>query len=469
MKERAMTGSKLIPVIGAGLALVLAMPDFSWAQTVSETEKPGISVTGMGALENGQFVKSNYTQSTQQDRPWINRVYGQIRLYSKINDHLSITVAPEVKLWFDTYPWQTMGNTAFAFPFSQRSTVVLADAQAQLSFGDPNTVAINGSAGVMPYKYNNDAKNLGEYLFRSGARPAYLYNSFDFAYSRLNGIRLNTTMLGNLSFDCFLTTETQAKPTLDWSLSFLARYRLPAMLEAGAGIMFDRLFPVMNSRTQPIDKDNVYLTETGEKMYWKFGGTKAVAHLALDPKFLLPEIVKNLFGQKDLRIYSEAAVLGIENTTPYKHPLDAGGNPDTTSQVIDSAKLFYTDIMERIPVMFGFNVPAFKILDYLSVELEWFGWQYPNSYGNQGFQILLPTPIPVQSGKESLYQIDDNWKYSFNFKRTIYGHLSVIGQVSRDHTQHDIYYPAYEAKNLYEEVFTQKDNWGWWVKVQYTL
>jgi hypothetical protein len=461
-----MTGRRMIPVI---VAISLMMPGFSLAQTESETEKPGVSVTGMGAIENGQFMKSNYTQSTQQDRPWINRVYGQICLHSKINDHLSITVAPEVKLWFDTYPWQTMGNTAFAYPFSQRSTVVLADAQAQLSFGNPDAIAFNAMAGVMPFKYNNDAKNLGEYLFRSGARPAYINTSFDFAYSRLNGIRLNATTLSNLSFDLFLTTETQAKPALDWSLSFMANYRLPSVFEAGAGVMFDRLFPVMNSRTQPIDKDNVYLTKTGEQEYWKFGGTKAVAHLMFDPKMLLPESIKNIFSEKDFRIYSEAAVLGFENTTPYTHPLDAGGNPDTTQQVIDSAKLFYENILERIPVMFGINVPTLKILDYLSVELEWYGWQYPNSYGNQGFQILLPTPIPVQSGKESLYQIDDNWKYSFNLKRTIYGHLSVIGQVSRDHTQHDIYYPAYEAKNLYEEVFTQKDNWGWWVKLQYTL
>jgi|WetSurMetagenome_2_1015567.scaffolds.fasta_scaffold24919_2 hypothetical protein len=461
-----MTGRRMIPAI---VAFSLMMPGLSWAQTESETDKPGISITGMGALENGQFIKSNYTQSTQQDRPWINRVYGQIRLHSKINDHLSVTIAPEVKLWFDTYPWQTMGNTAFAFPFSQRSTVVLADAQAQLSFGNPDALAVSAMAGVMPFKYNNDAKNLGEYLFRSGARPAYINNSFDFAYSRLNGIRLNATTLSNLSFDCFLTTETQAKPALDWSLSFLANYRLPSLFEAGAGIMFDRLFPVMNSRTQPIGSDNSYLNEAGGVEYWKFGGTKAVAHLMLDPKILLPKSIKEMFGEKDFRIYGEAAVLGIENTTPYKHPLDAGGNPDTNQVVIDSAKLFYEDIKERIPVMFGINVPTLNYLDYLSVELEWYGWQYPNSYGNQGFQILLPTPISVQSGKESLYQVDDNWKYSFNLKRTLYGHLSVIGQVSRDHTQHDIYYPAYEAKNLYEEVFTQKDNWGWWVKLQYTL
>jgi hypothetical protein len=434
-----------------------------------DTDKPAISIGAMAALENGQFMKGNYQQATLPDRPWINRVYGQIRLYSKINDHLDIAIAPEVKLWFDTYPWQTMGNTAFAFPFSQRSTVSLADAQARLSFVNPGVYAVSCAAGVMPYKYDNDAKNLGEYLFRTGARPAYIYNSFDFAFSRLNGLRLNTTAFDNLSLDVFLITETQAKPALDWSIACLASYKLPSILDIGAGVMFDRLFPVMNSRTKPIDKDNAYYTEEGEKKYWKFGGTKAVATLCVDPKFFLPEGLKGFFGEKDLKVYSEAAVLGIENTTPYTHPIDAGGNPDTTRFVIDSAKLFYTDILERIPVMFGFNVPTFKVLDYLSVELEWYGWQYPNSFGNQGFQILLPTPIPVQSGKESLYQVDDNWKYSFNIKRTIYGHLSIIGQIARDHTQHDMYYPAYEAKNLYEEVFSQKDNWGWWVKLQYAL
>jgi hypothetical protein len=84
---------------------------------------------------------------------------------------------------------------------------------------------------------------------------------------------------------------------------------------------------------------------------------------------------------------------------------------------------------------------------------------------------MLPQPAKIGSGSTTVYdyQVSDNWKYSFNVKKTITKGFSVIGQIARDHTHHDIYYPTYEAKDLYEEIFTQKDNWGWWLKLQYSF
>ena len=43
------------------------------------------------------------------------------------------------------------------------------------------------------------------------------------------------------------------------------------------------------------------------------------------------------------------------------------------------------------------------------------------------------------------------------------GNLSVIGQIARDHTRHDVYY--YGNTDV-DEIFQQKDEWGWWLKLQ---
>ena len=46
------------------------------------------------------------------------------------------------------------------------------------------------------------------------------------------------------------------------------------------------------------------------------------------------------------------------------------------------------------------------------------------------------------------------------------GNLSIIGQVAKDHTRHDVFYGAFDDP---EEVFIQPGQWGWWLKVQYSL
>jgi hypothetical protein len=58
----------------------------------------------------------------------------------------------------------------------------------------------------------------------------------------------------------------------------------------------------------------------------------------------------------------------------------------------------------------------------------------------------------------------DSWKWSVNATKTIYNHLSIIGQLSRDHTHHDEYYENLIDNN---EVFTKNNEWGWWLKLEY--
>ena len=443
---------------------------FSLFQAVSfaadETDKK-IEIGGMVALENGQFVKCNYYQIPMTYRPWLTREYAQLWLRAVIGEHLEIVAKPEIKLWNDTYDWIVMQQTAINYPFIQHSTVSLADAEGILSFGDSENVAFKIAAGVMPYKYNEEAKNLGEYLFRSGARPPYILTSFDYAFARLSGVRVNATMFKNLTMDLFLTEETQVQPLSDWSLSFLVAYKPLPEIEIGAGAMLNRIGVVNKVLEEPNENSNdanSYLTSTGEKKYRSFGGTKVMGRLTIDPKGFLSPDLSGMFGKEDGKLYAEAAVLGLKSYTAYKR--SDPFNP-TSALVIDTAHNYFADIKQRIPVMFGFNIPTFKILDYLSAELEWYGWPYPNSFFQlENFQYNNPQPVAIQSQKVIVYQEYDNWKYSFNVRKSLFNGLSIIGQISRDHTRHDVYYYFWIDQ---EEILSQKDMWGWWLKLQYNL
>jgi len=458
---------------------------------------PKVEVIGKAAIEEGQFVKGDYTferngasnspfiREVMPYRPWLNNDYAQIGLKATINSHFSAVVSPQIKLWTDSWDWTSMGqNGAASNPFIQHMTISLADAEGIVHFGSDDAIAFTAAAGVFPFKYDYDVKNLGEYLFRTGEHPAYIQTSFDNAFATLTGLRINAQMYKSLSLDVLLTQETQIIPLNDWSVSVLAGYSLPKLLDVGAGIMFDRLLPTGPIQgEQPVDSvvrntyRNTYLTNKGVIDTLSWGRTKVMVRASFDPKGFFSSGLSNIFGREDGKIYAEASILGINNFNAYKKSVVNG---DTTL-VIDDSMNFYSDIQQRIPVMVGFNIPTcsplltkvigFSLLDYLSVEMEYFKWPYsPSLYEYESQLFTLPRPIiPVTntaSATPILYTNQDNWKWSINFRKTIMGNLSIIGQLSKDHTRHDAFYSAFADP---EEVFIQPGQWGWWVKLQYNL
>jgi hypothetical protein len=441
-----------------------------------------IEVSGMASMENGQFINSYYQNRRQPNRPWLLRTKGRLDFNAEIGDRLTVKVSPEIILWYDTYTWQSMGNEAFKYPFNQHSDVYFTEAQGILRYTPGNKMKLTFGAGIFPYKYSADTKNLGEYLFRTGAKPAYICTGFDFAYARLTGFRLGASFLNEqLTTDVMLTTETMVLPTRDWSLSLLCSYS-SELFSIGGGIMFDRLVPVDPSLEKPETSVNWYYTENREKKYMSFGGTKMVSHISFNPKPLLPESIVERLGKEDGKIYAEIAVLGTNSFMTYMHYMDPNtGIADTNRVVLDSTKNFYSAISQRIPIMFGINIPVFKLMDYLSAEFEWYGWPYPNSTGYVvEFKTLNPQPTPDKVNSDRMYLLD-NWKYSINFKRTVVEGFSIIGQLSRDHSRHDYFYKGFldlsetmvETDNIrtFGDVFNVNKwgSFGWWLKMQYNF
>jgi hypothetical protein len=80
-----------------------------------------------------------------------------------------------------------------------------------------------------------------------------------------------------------------------------------------------------------------------------------MGRFAFDPKPLLGGAAE-MFGEQDLRLYGEMAVLGLNN-----YPL------------------YYSKMSQRMPVMVGFNVPMFGYIDFLTLEMEYLKNPHMNS------------------------------------------------------------------------------------------
>lgn len=153
--------------------------------------------------------------------------------------------------------------------------------------------------------------------------------------------------------------------------------------------------------------------------YYTYKGVKAMARASLD--------LGGLFGMDDMmgagtfKLYGEWAWLGIQNQ-PF----------------------FYDKPAERMPIMVGVNIPTFKALDMLGVEVEYRKSRFPNTF-RTGFYEQFPLPwdalteisdydeaAPGFAQKDTEFKKDD-LKWSVYAKRTIRKGLAVHAQAASDH------------------------------------
>jgi hypothetical protein len=288
--------------------------------------------------------------------------------------------------------------------------------------------------GYFPYKYNADAKNLGEYLIRSGTYPNYLstggWNMLNSAAAMVQGVRANFSMWdGKFESDLLISMENQMPPMFSMTPAYVATVRPVPGVQMGAGIACNHCLSVKPSRESPKVATNMVITSASydtvnstyvytrdSSSYYTFQGIKLSANAAFDPKAYIP---MDFLGPQDLKVYGEIAVLGWKN---YSY--------------------LYEDRTERMPVMVGVNLPAFKVLDVLSLEVEYYNNRHINSYYSQYRGSGLPIPMfPGVEGQATLdeiaqYESDskrDNWKWSVFAKKEIVKGIEIYAQAASDH------------------------------------
>jgi hypothetical protein len=258
--------------------------------------------------------------------------------------------------------------------------------------------------------------------------------------------------------DLLLISETSLHPYFDFSPAYITNYKfLNKFFDIGAGVNFYHWFPIDDRLTtpgrtiQPPSNEPNQLGVQGGKqryyrvvdttggrrdtMYYTSKGIKLMARLAIDPK---PIFSSPIFGKNDLILYCEAAIIGLQN---YKY--------------------FYDTLSQRIPIMVGFNVPTFKLLDVLSCEVEYYGCHYKNDARNlQAVYAVIPSGL-----QDTSFNVKgDDWKWSIYANKIIMEHFSVSLQFANDHMRlSNGFIP------VMLEALTSNKDWYWMGKVSYSF
>jgi len=435
---------------------------------------PTLSASGFVALREGQVVagEPDFLQpAANSDHVWVQELYAGMNVHALFNPYPVIgNIGLECRV-FNDYPeypadWGKSRRLNF-YPYLSRADIVY-------SFGGRENPSMTLDVGYFPFKYNEDARNLGEYLFRSGTYPQYLITDFDFPMARLLGARLSGKCGNVLKWDVLATMNWEWTAIGDLNLSAIASYKPVPLVEFGLGGSWCSIVSVNMDNTTPMVNGNDYVYN-GKLYYYTFAGQKVMGRFSIDLQTLFPN---NLFGKQDLKLYAEAAILGVVN---YPRNTAPAGDLDLNLD----GKIGYDDITKRIPVMFGFNWPTNPLMSYtlvpgvamyahtnkfdfptistglfggiatgvgswllekyldkkigldvLSIEAEWFGSVYPNDLSPIMFDNI-PVPLSSAHDTRSSYNPDnykgDDWKWSVYGKKTIADHFSVTLQFARDH------------------------------------
>ena len=166
--------------------------------------------------------------------------------------------------------------------------------------------------------------------------------------------------------------------------------------------------------------------------------------------------------------------------------------------------------------MLGFNIPTFGLLDYLSLEVEWYGSKYRNSLARIGnFNSLsqpglfpqpvdavtsTPSPVPLsyedyygnysQGGgtpdangnivlnsgdtlhvKGNAWDVEnlktDNWKWSLFLEKTVHSHVTFTAQIANDHFRPRPAATVLNEQGGMAEAFTSPRDWYFMFRTSY--
>lgn len=437
--------SRLIPV-------VLLVCGFAQALEKSDVEFKRVSIAGQ--FDNGQVVEGSTHPDillSAANKPLDMRFFSRTGVWvtqeAIVKDRLNLKVGVGGIFWY-SMPSQRSSPLTLQTQFGPG----ISQAQGVYTFGDLKDPTASLQMGLFPYKYNPDAKNLGEYLLRAGTYPGNLvtggWNMVSSAAFMTQGIRLNVPLWGGkFQSDFILASETNLPPLFSITPAYVASLAAVKGVTVGAGIACNHCLSTRPSEESPKfsknqiirsvtvspdtgDIDNngatneyVYRYDRDSTSFYTFQGVKVSANASIDPKAYIP---MSFLGPEDLKVYGEIAVLGWKN---YSY--------------------LYEKRSERMPIMVGVNIPTFKLLDVLSLEVEYYNSKFVNNYRNVIYDAiptwyrteeLTETADPnVYIATEEDYNFNESWTKRDNWKWSLYGRKEVIkgvrvfAQAASDH------------------------------------
>ncbi len=291
------------------LSSVLCGALFACGLCFADDAMPKIRVSGSATLEMGQVVSGTYVfnnvaSPTEMDKAWQERFLYRLVTDAWATEQIRLLMDLEGKIAF-SYPEKTGQYSGSEVP---QNVFVPRQIEGSYTMGNRDQPYLQFGMGYFPYKFNPDATDLGEFLFRSGTYPLYIISDFDHCYGELLGLRVSSILFGCLRQDLLFTSETIMFPTQDYSLSYVVHYSPTAWLDLGAGISLSHLISINGSYTSGKVGGIEYVNSKGDTVPYTFQGTKPAVEAAFDPKPLLPSLLSGILGKKDFRLYGEIFV-----------------------------------------------------------------------------------------------------------------------------------------------------------------
>ncbi len=431
---------KAIPFAAAMLAAATAQP-------------PDVKLSGAAWMQVGRIENSRVLEADNDyNKNWMQNGGAQLGLSSRFDErwegafgfgvvgvHLARGGYSQANFW---YPFWVPYVSEVRLTRSSRGFT--EGSRFQLTLGD------------FGYGYNPDVKNLGQYLLRGYVYPGGIVSGFGNVFGMLARYEA-----GSFRNDLIVKSENEDRPVYDLSVADVANWSVTDGFEVGAGINFYRLVrsnsafankghdcPIADGEQcfilDSIGVDSTSFPGTQLPVYDTIGGTlsgtKLMARFRLDPKrlFGMTGVAGRTWGKADWVLYGEAAILGLTDYPRY-----------------------YDDILRRIPVMAGFNIPTLGLLDYLSVEVEYYASKNFSdvNYTGQSGSWLPRVDGPAMAADTRR----DDWKWSVNAARVLFGNLQLSGQVASDHLRPG---GSNHNPNGMEALSTPKD-WYWNAKLAY--
>jgi hypothetical protein len=409
----------------------------------------------------GQVVSSTFEQTGYDipfDKEWLETVDGGMKITRTISPSLTGRLNLGVVVNVATV---TPKGLTYEYGVKKVAPALL---DACLEYRKGGLFLYNDSLtielGYFPFKYNPQSTNLGEYIFRSGTYPGWLIAGFEHSIDRpkLAGVHISHTMGSTfrLKQDLIVNSEQDMFPYRDINLTYIATPALSRIANCGLGVELARLIPV-DPRKTTVGLDSIYKnrydpkigyidTATGDTIRYTFKGTKLMGRAMFDVKELFGGAA-GLFGREDLKLYGEAVLLGVKNYPGW-----------------------YNKRKERVPVMLGFNFPAFKGLDVLSIEVERYKSPYINTQdyiwkGGSAVPYIAGRPssaIPDynRDWNDSMAITDDDIRWSVYASKKIGKNLRLSSQAACDHTPKNWYtpWPAPQSSK-YSDITPKSDDW----------
>jgi len=473
----------------------------------------------LGAVHNGLLTAGDGSGKVYETQ-WVDHFGAFLAAEAVVDERLFLRAG--LGGVFQFRKPETVGS---GFSFHQRKAFFLGPARTEAVYHlgeNPADPWLKLGVGMFPYKYNPQATNLGEYLFRARAYPTTLttggYVFIGSAGATLQGFQANYTR-GALKADALLFTETDLAPFYDWSLALVASYAVAdGLLDFGAGVNFQHLIPVRPSRTSARAARNSYFLDpvSGEHLAgnvdyyrnaegyfrakadaWYAKGTSADSAVGdryaarADERLVVANHADSLLNLPDslrpgLKHYTTRATLLMARATfdPKKVLPALGLGAEDLKVFAEVAVLgvkdypvYYENITDRMPVMLGANLPTFGFLDLLTVQAEYFhaAW-LNNTYAiaeGDGFRAFNTPYLPGSNDAVLAPRVyeglrRDDWKWSVLARKQV-GRLTLSAQAARDHLRlpsSEFYYgPQYDPN----EVTTFTNSWHWSTQISWGL